>query len=53
MPYANNKDADQYVHPRSLLSISVIYQILVDTIDTIPKSSRLGQASKAKQAGMS
>ena len=41
MPYANNKDADQPAHPRSLVSAFIIHSIdSIITIDAIPKFSR-------------
>ena len=54
MPYANNKGADQPVHPRSLISAFAVR--CLDSIMSILakyKISRLELASVAEQAGLS
>ena len=54
MLHANNKDADQPVHPRSLISVSVIHYLdSVIPIDAKFKISRPWLASVAQQAGLS
>ena len=53
MPYANNKDADQPAHPRSLISTFVV-RCLDSKISilAISKVSRFQLASIAEQAGL-
>ena len=54
MPYANNKDADQPVHPRSLISAIIVH--CVDSITPlvfISEISSLYLASVAAQADLS
>ena len=53
MPYANNKDADQPVHPRSLISVFVI-----PCLDSIIPRLSISRISRlvvpvAEQAGLS
>ena len=54
MPYANNKDADQSAHPRSLISVFVI-RCLDSTISLVPisETSSLYLALEAEQASLS
>ena len=52
MPYANNKDADQPVHPRSLISTFVVRCLDSICILAISKVSRFSLASVAEQAGL-
>ena len=53
MPYANNKGADQPVHPRSLISTFVV-RCLDSTIPLVVifQISRLQLASIAEQVGL-
>ena len=53
-PYANNKGADQPVHPRSLINAFVV-RCLDSIIPILAKSriSRLQLVSVAEQAGLS
>ena len=54
MSYANNKDADQPAHPRSLINVLVVR--LLDSVTPIlakSKISRLWLASEAEHAGLS
>ena len=54
MPYANNKGADQPVHPRNLISAFIVR--FLDSIiatDVRSKISRLLLASVAEQTGLS
>ena len=53
MPYANNKDADQPAHPRSLISVFVAH-CLCSTMPlvSISKISSLWLACVAEQAGL-
>ena len=53
MPYANNKGADQPVHPRSLISAFVV-RSLDSTIFLVSRSeiSRFSIVSVAEQAGL-
>ena len=54
MSYANNKDADQPVHPRSLISTFVVRCIVsVMSLISVTKMSSLMLASVAEQAGLS
>ena len=53
MPYANNKDADQPVHPRSLISDFVVRCLdSIIPLLVISKISSLYLASVAAQAGL-
>ena len=53
MSYANNKGADQPVHPRSLTSAFVVRCLdSIITLDSIAEISRLWLASVAAQAGL-
>ena len=54
MPYANNKDADQPAHPRSLISVFVL-RFLDNIIPIVatPKISRLLLAYVAEQVVLS
>ena len=54
MPYANNKNADQPVHPRSLIS-AFVFRCLGSIIPllAIAEISRLKLASVAEQACLS
>ena len=54
MPYANNKGADQPVHPYSLISAFIV-RCLDSIIHILDKSeiSRLQLVSVAEQAGLS
>ena len=52
MSYANNKGADQPVHPRSLISTFVVHCLdSIISLDSIAEISRLYLASVAEQAG--
>ena len=54
LPYANNKGADQPVHPRSLISAFVVHCLdSVIPLVSISEISRLKIASVAAQAGLS
>ena len=54
MPYANNKDADQLVHPHSLISVFIIRCLdSITPIDVISEISGLYLASVAEQSGLS
>ena len=54
MSYANNKDADQPAHPRSLISIFVVRCLdSVMSLVSVTKISRLMLASVAEQASLS
>ena len=54
MPYANNKGADQPVHPRSLISAFVVRCLdSIIPLVSIPEISSLCLASVAVQTGMS
>ena len=54
MSYANNKGADQPVHPRSLISAFVVHCLdSMVSLDSIAEISRLYLASVAAQAGLS
>ena len=51
--YANNKGADQPVHPHSLISAFVVHCLdSIKTLDFIAENSRLQLASVAAQAGL-
>ena len=53
MSYANNKGADQPVHPLSLISAFVVrFLDSIISLDLIAEISRLQQASVAAQAGL-
>ena len=53
MSYANNKGADQPVHPHSLISAFVVRCLdNIISLDSIAKISRLELASMAAQAGL-
>ena len=53
MPYANNKDADQPAHPRSLISTFVVRCLdSMICIPALPKVSRFYLVSVAEQAGL-
>ena len=54
MPYANNKGADQPVHPPSLISTFVVRN-LDNMVSTLAKAkiSRLKQVSVSEQARLS
>ena len=53
MSYANNKGADQPVHPRSLISAFVVRCLdSIIPLDSIAEISRLYLASVAAQAGL-
>ena len=54
LPYANNKDADQPAHPRSLISIFIVHCLdsIIPMLAT-SKISRLSLASVAAQDGLS
>ena len=53
IPYANNKDADQPVHPRSLINTFVGHCLdSMICILAISKVSRFSLASVAEQAGL-
>ena len=53
LPYATNKGADQFTHPRSLISIfDVRYLDSIIPILAKSKSLRLQLASVAEQAGL-
>ena len=52
MSYANNKGADQPVHPRSLISTFVVRCLDSVSLDSIAEISRLQLASVAAQAGL-
>ena len=53
LPYANNKDADQPAHPRSLISVFVIRCLdSIVPLFAIFERSRLWLASVAAQAGL-
>ena len=54
MPYANNKGADQPAHPRSLISVFVVFCLdTVMSLVSVTKISSLMLASVAEQAGLS
>ena len=54
LPYANNKDADQPVHPRSLVSIFVVHCLdNIICLVSISEISSLYLASVAEQAVLS
>ena len=54
MPYANNKGADQHVHPRSLISAFVVHCLdSIIPLVSISKISSLYLASVDVQAGLS
>ena len=54
MPYANNKDVDQLVHPHSLISVFIIRRLVsITPIDVISKISGLYLAPVAEQSGLS
>ena len=50
MPYANNKGADQPVHPRSLISAVVVRYL--DSIIAILYKPKVSGLSVAEQAGL-
>ena len=53
MAYANNKGADQPVHPRSMISTYVVRCLdSIISLDSIAEISRLYLASVAAQAGL-
>ena len=52
MSYTNNKDADQSVHPRSLISAFVRCLDSIISLDSIAEISRLQLVSVAAQAGL-
>ena len=53
LPYANNKDADQPAHPRSLISAFVVRCLdSIIPLVSISKISSLYLASLAAQAGL-
>ena len=53
MPYANNKGADQPVHPRSLISAFVVHCLdNILSLLSISELSSLYIASVAAQAGL-
>ena len=53
MPYANNKGADQPVHPRSLISAFIVRCLdSVMSLVSVTKISSLMLASVAEQAGL-
>ena len=54
MPYANNKDADQPAHPRTLISAFVIHCLdsIIPSV-SVSEISSLYKASVAEQAGLS
>ena len=54
MSYANNNDADQPAHPRSLISAFIIRCLdSIISLDNIAEISRLQLASVAEQASLS
>ena len=54
LPYANNKDADQPAHPRSLISVSIIRCLdRIIPLVSISEISSLKLVSYAEQAGLS
>ena len=54
LPYANNKDADQPAHPRSLIGVFVIRSLdSIMPLVSISEISSLYLASAAEQAGLS
>ena len=54
MPYANNKDADQTAHPRSLISAFVVHCLdNIVLLVSIPEISSLYLASMAARASLS
>ena len=53
MPYANNKDADEFAHPRSLISAFVVRCLdVIILLTSISELSNLYLASVAAQAGL-
>ena len=52
MTYANNKGADQPVHPRSLISTFVVRCLDSISLDSTAEISRLQLASVVAQAGL-